>query len=128
MTKNRYYMHIPLWVRGFYMDLDKPMPSSVYFDHKEYKITRVISSGEPPLPWSALPVRKYIVEINGVKKALYYDVKHDRWYSLKKISEEKAREIRHARGQGYPSEYVRSVIEARRYMPVSTHKNTGTGP
>ena len=118
MTKNTYYMHIPLWVTAFYMDWDKPMPRSVYFDHKEYKITKVISSGEKPPAWSRLPVRRYLVEINGVKKALYYDVKHNRWYSLKRISEEKAKEIKHARGQGYPEEYFRSVIEARKYLSV----------
>ncbi len=118
MTKNSYYMHIPLCVRVYISWDRKPVPSAIYFDHKEYKISRVISYGEEPPANSRLPVRKYIVLIKGVKKALYHDVKHDRWYSVKKISEEKAREIRHARGQGYPAAYFRSVIEARSYLSV----------
>ena len=128
MTRNTYYMHIPLWVTVFYMDREKPMPRSVRFDHKEYKITKVISSGEAPPENATLPVRRYLVEINGVKKALYYDVKHDRWYSVKRISEEKAKEIRNARGEGFPEAYFRSVIETRRYMPAGDGKSKGQGP
>lgn len=128
--KTDYYMHIPLWVDVFHMARDLPMPRSVYFDHKEYKVTRIISSGEAPPAGAKLPVRKYIVEISGVKKALYHDIRHDMWYSLKKISEEKAKKIRNARGQGFPRAYFRSVIEARTYFPAGcdARKSAGKGP
>ena len=128
--KTAYYMHIPLSVDVFHMAWDLPMPRSVYFDHKEYKVTRIISSGEAPPAGAKLPVRKYIVEIRGVRKALYHDISHDRWYSLKKISEEKAKEIRNARGYGFPEAYFRSVIEARMYFPAGhdARKSAGTGP
>ena len=128
--KTEYYMHIPLWVDVFHMAQDLPMPRSVFFDHKEYKITRIISSGEAPPAWSRLPVRKYIVEIRGVRKALYHDIRHNRWYSMKKISGEKAKEIRDARGNGIPAAYSRSVIEARMYFPAGceARKSAGTGP
>ena len=118
-----YYMHIPLWVQGFYMDVDLPVPKRVIFDRKEYRVKRVISSGERPAKDAELPLRKYLVEFTcGAKKTLYYDVKHKEWYSVKKITEEKAREIRHARGEGFPKEYFRSVIDTNRYLSVRGEK------
>lgn len=118
MRKNVYYMHIPLWVEFYYMHPDWPVPKAVYFDHKTYKITKVISSGEKPPENATVPLRKYVVEFSGVKKELYYNVKQKKWYSVKRISEEKARAIRNARGQGFPEAYFRSVIEARKYLSV----------
>ena len=119
MTKNVYYMHLPLWVQGYHMDEDLPVPQVVIFDHKDYKVTRVISLGEKPPENAALPLRKYVVEFSGVKKTLYYNVKQKQWYSLKRISEEKARAIRNARGQGFPEAYFRSVIEKRSYLSTA---------
>ena len=119
LTRNVYYMHIPLRVETSLREDKVLIPMKVKFDGKEYKVTKLISAGEMPHMSDRRPMRKYIVEFSGKQKELYYDVKLRSWYSLKKISEKEARAIKYARGRGYPPEYFRSVIEARCYLSIA---------
>ena len=114
--KNLYYVRIPLWVIS-HTSHGVIMPRSVYYNKKDYKISRVLSIGDVPMMQFGRPVVKYVVLISGMEKALYYDVWKNRWYSLKEVSAKKAQEINSRMRQSCPYEYFRNITKAGQYLP-----------
>jgi hypothetical protein len=114
--KNLYYVRIPLWVKS-HTSHGVIMPRSVYYNKKDYKISRVLSIGDVPMMQFGRPVVKYVVLISGMEKALYYDVWKNRWYSLKEVSAKKAQEINSRMRQSCPYEYFRNIMKAGQYLP-----------